>query len=54
MVDELVELESYYYIDYIPHNPLSPEYLEMEAYYEQTYLTIFADKIRYMKEYGRI
>ena len=45
MIDELVEMESHYYIDYIPHNPLSPEYLEMEAYYEQTYLSIFADKI---------
>jgi hypothetical protein len=45
LIDKLIGTESYYYIDYIPHNPLSPEYLELEAYYEQTYLHIFADKI---------
>ena len=25
-----------YYIDYIPHNPESPAYLELEEYYERT------------------
>ena len=44
-ISELVEQESYYYIDYIPHNPTSPEYLELEAYYIKTYLSTFADKI---------
>ena len=39
------EPESYYYIDYIPHNPKSPAYLELEEYYERTYLPAFADKI---------
>ena len=37
--------DKYYYIDYIPHNPKSPEYLELEEYYENSYLPSFADKI---------
>ena len=46
-IEKLVwaEPESYYYIDYIPHNPESPAYLELEEYYEKTYLPAFADKI---------
>ena len=46
-IEKLVwaEPESYYYIDYIPHNPESPAYLELEEYYERTYLPAFADKI---------
>ncbi len=44
-ISELVENDTYYYIDYIPHNPKSQAYLELEEYYENTYLPVFADKI---------
>lgn len=44
-INKLVENDEYYYIDYIPHNPVSSGYLELEAYYIQNYLDIFADKV---------
>ena len=46
-IEKLVwaEKDTYYYIDYIPHNPESSAYLELERYYERTYLHTFADKI---------
>ncbi len=44
-IESLHESDIYYYIDYIPHNPESPAYLELEEYYEKTYLPAFADKI---------
>lgn len=44
-INELIECESYYYIDYIPHNPISSDYLELEEYYIKNYLCTFADKI---------
>jgi len=44
-INRLIESEEYYYIDYIPHNPVSSNYLELEEYYIKTYLGIFADKI---------
>lgn len=44
-IEKILECESYYYIDYIPHNPDSPDYLELEEYYTKTYLPVFADKI---------
>ena len=45
MLDNWSFKDTYYYIDYIPHNPVSPAYLELEEYYEKTYLPAFADKI---------
>jgi len=44
-IESLHERSTYYYIDYIPHNPESPAYLELEEYYDKTYLHTFADKI---------
>ena len=46
-IDKLVwaKQDACYYIDYIPHNPESPAYLELEEYYERTYLPTYADKI---------
>ena len=47
-IEALNESSAYYYIDYIPHNPTSSAYLELEEYYTKTYLPVFADKISRM------
>lgn len=45
VIDLLQETEDYYFIDYIPYTTNNPEFLELEEYFEKTYLPLFAEKI---------
>lgn len=44
-IDFLQESDDYYFIDYIPYHPTDREFLELEEYFQQTYLPEFAEKI---------
>lgn len=45
IIDSMQESDTYYYIDYIPYNVANSEFLELEAYFEKTYLQEYAKKI---------
>ncbi|PWG63613.1 hypothetical protein [Bifidobacterium callitrichidarum] len=44
-IDALQERDQYYVIDYIPYDTDDPRFLELEEYFERTYLPSFAEKI---------
>lgn len=44
-INKIQESDHYYYIDYIPYNTSDPKFLELEDYFEKTYLNTFAKKI---------
>lgn len=45
LIDLLQESKNYYFIDYVPYNANNPNFLELEEYFEDTYLSEFAEKI---------
>ena len=45
LIDLLQESKNYYFVDYIPYNTDNPDFLELEEYFEDTYLSEFAEKI---------
>ncbi|KAA8818744.1 hypothetical protein CSQ85_07710 [Bifidobacterium rousetti] len=44
-VDFLQQSSQYYFIDYIPYDTNDPSFLELEEYFENTYIGLFAEKI---------
>lgn len=45
MIEHLQELDDFYYIDFIPYEAPDVKFLELEEYFESTYLRSFAKKI---------
>lgn len=45
IIDSMQESDNYYYIDYIPYNIDDPQFLELEEFFEETYLPEYAKKI---------
>ncbi|WP_313076168.1 hypothetical protein [Lacrimispora sp.] len=45
MIDLFQESDDYYYIDFIPYEANDVTFLELEEYFERTYLRSFAKKI---------
>jgi hypothetical protein len=45
MIELLQELDDFYYIDYIPYEATDVKILELEEYFERTYLRPYAKKI---------
>ena len=45
MIDLFQESDDYYYIDFIPYEANDVSFLELEEYFERTYLPFFAKKI---------
>lgn len=47
-VDALQQSDRYCFVDYVPYEAGNPDFLELEDYFEQTYLPLFAEKISRM------
>jgi hypothetical protein len=45
IIQSLHDLEEYYYIDFIPYETTDVHFLELEEYFETTYLPLFAEKV---------
>lgn len=45
IIDLLQKSDDYYYIDYIPYETSDVRFLELEEYFESTYLPLYAEKI---------
>jgi hypothetical protein len=45
MIDVFQESDDYYYIDFIPYEANDVKFLELEEYFERTYIRSFAKKI---------
>lgn len=45
IIQSLQDLEEYYYIDFIPYETTDVHFLELEEYFETTYLPLFAEKV---------
>lgn len=45
MIDLFQESDDYYYIDFIPYEATEEKFLELERYFERTYLRTFAKKM---------
>lgn len=45
IIEFLQKSDDYYYIDYIPYETSDVRFLELENYFEKTYLPIYAEKV---------
>lgn len=45
LIDSIHDSDDYYYIDFIPCEAPDVSFLELEEYFESTYLPLFAEKI---------
>lgn len=45
VIENLQDLNEYYYIDFIPYETSDVHFLELEEYFESTYLPIYAEKV---------
>ncbi|SET54302.1 hypothetical protein SAMN05443270_0429 [Lacrimispora sphenoides] len=45
IIESLQELDELYYIDFIPYETSDVHFLELEEYFETTYLPLYAEKI---------
>lgn len=45
IIEFLQKSDDYYYIDYIPYEISDVRFLELENYFEKTYLPIYAEKV---------
>ena len=43
IIEFLQKSDDYYYIDYIPYETSDVRFLELENYFEKTYLPIYAE-----------
>lgn len=44
-IDELQMLDEFYYIDYVPYETYGAKFLELETFFEKTYIHSFAKKV---------
>lgn len=45
IIESLQDLDEYYYIDFIPYETSDLHFLELEEYFETSYLPLYAEKI---------
>ena len=45
IINLLQETEDYYFVDYIPYRVDAANFLELEEYFEENYLPLFAEKV---------
>ncbi|WP_143320955.1 hypothetical protein [Clostridium sp. HBUAS56010] len=45
VIENLQDLDEYYYIDFIPYETSDVHFLELEEYFETSYLPLYAEKI---------